>query len=156
MGKYMAKLSDTDIMQYAVKAIRVVNDALTMAKESSYTKDEKTHRLKHCDNNKMNAREKKLCKYMAGSLIKEGEINYMTLKGRRALDDVCEVQHDVADCRYSCKLIKEFWKKPTAADCELVRDEWKEECQQRAAGEISHDGNTHEEIEQGAKHREVI
>lgn len=104
----------------------------------------------------MNAKERKLCKYMAGSLIKEGKINYMTLKGRRALDDVCKVQHDVADCRYSCKLIKDFWKKPTAADCELVLDEWKEECLQRASGEISHDGNTHEEIEQGAKHRAVI
>lgn len=49
MGKYMAKLSDSDKMQVAVKAMRVVSDALTMAKESSYTKDEKAHRMRHCD-----------------------------------------------------------------------------------------------------------
>jgi len=52
----------------------------------------------------MSKKEKKLCRYMAGSLIKEGKINYMTLKGRAALDDVCEVQHDISSCRASCKL----------------------------------------------------
>lgn len=107
-----------------LKAMRVVKDALTMAKESSYTADEKAHRMRHCDKKKMNAKEKKLCKYMAGSLIKEGKINYMTLKGRRALDDVCEVQHDISSCRASCKLMKEFWKKPSAGDCDLVFPKW--------------------------------
>jgi len=38
----------------------------------------------------------------------------------------------------------------------LVFPKWQAECKQRAAGEISHDGNTHEEIEQGAEHRKVI
>jgi len=124
MKEHMDSLSDADKMQMAVKAMRVVKDALTMAKESSYTKDEKAHRMRHCELKEMGSRDKKMCEYMAGRLIKEGKINYMTLKGRRALDDVCEVQHDVASCRYSCKLVKDFWKKPTAADCELVEDDW--------------------------------
>lgn len=104
----------------------------------------------------MSAKQRKVCKLFAGSLIKEGKINYMTLKGRRALDGVCELQHDISECRQSCRLMKDFWKKPTAADCGLVFDRWQSECNQRVSGEVSHNGNSHEEIEQGAKHREVI
>ena len=112
--------------------------------------------MSHCDTKPMSAKARKVCKLFAGQLIKEGKINYMTLKGRRALDDVCELQHDISPCRYSCRLMKDFWKDPSSSDCDLVSEKWQSECRQRASGELVHEGNSHEQIEAGAKHREVI
>ena len=72
-----------------LEAMRTVQYALTMAKQSTYTKFEKDHRMLHCELKPMSDKQRKVCKLFAGRLIKEGKINYMTLKGRRALDDVC-------------------------------------------------------------------
>lgn len=97
--KHLARLSEDDQMQMGMEAMRTVQFALTMAKQSSYTADEKAYRLGHCDSKQMSAKQRKVCKLFAGSLIKEGKVNYMTLKGRRALDGVCELQHDISECR---------------------------------------------------------
>lgn len=78
----------------------------------------------------------------------------MTLDGRKALDKACEFHHDFPTCRKVCKLTKDFFDRDlTSDDCELVFDKWKGECQKRVNGEISHDGPTHEEIEEAAVQR---
>jgi len=141
-------------MQVQLKVMQTAHDVLVVSKNTSLRPAEKRHRLKHCS--ELPADQQKMCKYILGKLMREGKVNYMTLEGMKAQQDVCELQHDIASCRKECKMTKEFFPEPTAATCEKVFPEWRKECLARASGELKYEGPSHEEIEQAAKHREGI
>ena len=81
MSEYLKTVNEHDKMKFGVKAMRMVRDVMVMGKNTIFEPAEKKHRMRHCDKAE-NAEHKKMCKYMAGKLIREGKVNYMTITGK--------------------------------------------------------------------------
>lgn len=134
-GVYMDKLNWQAKMKIAVKAMGMIKDVQTVGAESVYTKDEATHRLRHCATMK-SKKQRDMCRKMGEKLLQVGEINYMTFKGKRAFSGICKVQAEVPACAKSCELTHEFFKVPNEADCSKLREDWQGECAQVARGDL--------------------
>jgi len=128
----------------ALKAIKMLRATMIAAAESTYTADEAEFKSRHCKELK-DEHAKEFCQKVQKSQVRTGEVNYMTLKGRRALATVCKMQEGLPSCEKSCELEHKFFGEPEEADCDKVRDDWKEECEKRADGELEYREFTEEE-----------
>jgi len=88
--KHLEKLNFNAKMKMAMETMSMIKDLQVVGAETTYTADEAAHRLRHCDKEK-DVKARKLCKEMGQKLIRAGEVNYMTFKGKRAFSKVCEV-----------------------------------------------------------------
>jgi len=73
---------------------------------------------------------------MGAKLIRTGEINYMTFKGKRAFTEMCKIQKNIPSCQKSCDLTHQFFKAPAEEDCSKLNKDWQEECVKVARGEL--------------------
>ena len=119
-------MSFAEKKRFAKKTKNLMESIFTIAEESQYTKAERGYRLEKC-NTVADPKLKQVCKFMAQS-IQEGEVNYMTLKGKYVLWKVCELQRRWDPCRRSCQLTKAFFKDLDYTKCGLLREEWQREC----------------------------
>jgi len=107
----------------AIKAMKMLKATMVAASESTYTADEAAYKRRHCKELE-DEHAKDFCLKVQKSQVRIGEVNYMTLKGRRALATVCKMQEGLPSCEQSCKLEHKFFGEPSDGDCDKVRDDW--------------------------------
>lgn len=66
------------------------------------------------------------------------------------------MQAGLPSCVKSCKLESQFFGEPSEDDCDKVRDDWKDECDKRANGELEYRETTKEELKQLQMNRKHI
>lgn len=80
-------------------------------------------------------------------MYKKGKVNYMTERGRQALKAICIGQGYVDSCKLECRFMRTFFGYiPTSDDCDKLPENWQEECEERASGELGFDEVTEEDF----------
>jgi hypothetical protein len=92
------KLSNQEKMTQTSKSGTFFKNWLLFSKNTSYNKTEYKHKLRHCYKEK-DPKSRKSCFKISSSMVKKGQINYITLKGRKALNSLCRLTHDISSCR---------------------------------------------------------
>jgi hypothetical protein len=68
--------------------MRMMKDLKIMGRESTYTHNERQHRINRCT--KLPQKYQKKCTEESKQILQQGRVNYMTHKGEMALLDACE------------------------------------------------------------------
>ena len=59
-------------------------------------------------------------------MIKDGDVTYMSPKGRRAMQKACRIQRHLPSCKKNCKLTEQFYSNDI--DCDKVERKFYKGC----------------------------